>query len=102
MDNTIRIYQKNTKTLAVLVQGLSDLTNYIPFLSVKNNPGDVSTILFKSGIVSDPSSTFTITLNTIDTSLICKDYTYDITICGNGNVITIVRDKMSVMENCYI
>jgi hypothetical protein len=99
MDNHISIYQKNTKTLAVLVTGINDLSTYIPYLSVKKKATDVSTVLFKSGIVSDPSSTFTITLTTTDTSLAPLDYVYDLTIKGNGNVITIVRDKFTIMEN---
>lgn len=102
MDNALKIYQKNTKSIAVLVTGIADLTNYVPYLSVKRKVNDASTVLFKSGVVSDPSTTFTFALTTTDTSLNPLDYVYDITIVGNGNVITLVRDKFSIMENVYI
>jgi len=99
MANKIEIYQKNTRDIAVLVEGLSDLTPYVPYLSVKKRATDASTVLFKSGTVSDPSTTFLFSLTTTDTSLACQDYTYDVTIKGNGNVITVVRDKFSIQEN---
>jgi len=99
MDNHISIYQKNTKTIAILVNGISDLSPYVPYLSVKKKVTDASTVLFKSGTVSDPSTTFAFALTTTDTSLAVLDYVYDVTIVGNSNVITLVRDRFTIMEN---
>lgn len=98
MDNHIKIYQKNTKSIAVLVSGISDLTAYTPYLSVKRKATDASTVLFKAGTVTDPSTTFTFSLTSIDTSLSVQDFVYDVTITGNGNKITIVRDRFTIME----
>lgn len=101
MDNAIKIFQNNTKTLAVLVTGISDLTPYTPYLSVKKKATDASTVLLKTGTVSDPSTTFTFTLTSTDTSMAIQDYVYDVTITGNNNKITLVRDKFSILETVF-
>ncbi len=101
MDNKITVYYKNTKTIGVLVSGISDLSPYVPYLSVKKKATDASTVLFKAGTVSDPSTTFTFSLTTTDTSLAIQDYVYDICIIGNNNKITLVKDKFSVLETVF-
>ena len=109
MDNRISIYYKNTKTLAILVEGMTNLSVYTPYLTVKRKATDASAVLYKSGLLSDPSATsntFTFSLTTSDTSLNPADYVYDVTIIGdpsqgNTNVITLVRDRFTIMENVF-
>ena len=98
MDNKLQIYQKNDREIVVCVVGLADLTPYVPYLSVKYKERDPSTLLFKSGTVSDPSGTFTFSLSDTDTSLAARDYVYDVTIIGNGNKLTIAKDIFSILE----
>jgi hypothetical protein len=98
MDNHIQIYEKNTKTLAVYVQGLSDLTIYVPYLTVKRRANDNVVLLSKAGQVSDASTTYTFTLNTTDTSIIAGDYVYDVTLVGSSQTHTIVKDRFTILE----
>lgn len=101
MNNKLEIYQNNTKEIFVGVVGLSDLTPYTPYLTVKSKSSDETPILQKTGIVSDPSGTFTFSLSEIDTSLAPKDYVYDVTIIGNGNKITIAMDTFTINETVF-
>ena len=101
MNNRLEIYQNNTKEIVVAVIGLSDLTPYTPYLSVKRKATDASTILFKQGVVSDPSGTFTFSLTATDTSLAARDYVYDVVAEGNGNHITLAKDVLSILEGVY-
>lgn len=101
MNNHLEIYQKNTREIAVFVQGLQNLTPYVPYLSVKRKATDASTVLFKAGTVNDTSGTFTFSLSEVDTSLNVADYIFDVTIIGEGNKLTIVRDTLSILDTCY-
>lgn len=97
--NHIEIYQKDTQTIAVYVSGLSDLTLYDPYLTVKRKATDSSVLLSKTGLVSDPSTTYVFNLDGTDTSLNAGDYCYDIVLESStlGNH-TLIRDKFSILE----
>ena len=99
MKNHIAIYEKNTQTIAVYVSGLSDLTLYTPYLTVKKKATDSSTLLSKTGLVSDPSTTYVFNLTGVDTSIAPGDYCYDVVLESStlGNH-TVVRDKFSILE----
>jgi len=99
MNNHIEIYQKNTKNLTVYVGGIPDLNLYTPYLTVKRRTTDVSALLSKTGIVSDPSTTYVFSLTTTDTSIAVGDYVYDLTLENSTNVITIIRDKISILDS---
>lgn len=107
MDNRLSIYQGNTKTVAVLVNGLAHTDQYQPYISIKRKATDVSTLLFKAGTSMDNGTpdpctgTLTFNFTSTDTSMAPYDYVYDITVTGNSQVITLVRDKFSIMENVY-
>ena len=98
MNNHIEIYEKNTKVIAVYVCGLPDLSLFTPKLTIKRKADDVSTLLSKTGVVSDPSTTFTFTLTPADTSIINGDYCYDITLDGSSGTYTIVKDRFTVLK----
>lgn len=99
MDNKIEIFEKNTKTIAVYVCGLSDLTLYTPTLTIKRKATDASTILSKTGVVSDPSTTYVFNLTPTDTSMAPMDYCYDITLEGSAGVHTLIRDRFTIKES---
>ena len=98
MNNHIEIYQKNTKTIAVYVVGLSNLNLYTSYLTVKRKATDASALLSKTGIVSDPSTTYTFNLTTTDTSIAPGDFCYDITLDGTTGTHTVIRDRFSILE----
>ena len=99
MKNKIEIYEKNTQTIAVWVGGLSDLSLYTPYLTVKRKTSDSSTLLEKTGLVSDSQTTYVFNLTTEDTSIAPGDYWYDITICSPtlGNH-TVIKDMFSILD----
>ena len=98
MNNKIEIYEKNTRNIVVYVNGFSDLTVYTPYLTVKKKPSDTSTYISKVGIVSDPSSSYTFTLTTTDTSIAIGDYVYDITLESPTDRFTILKDVFKVLD----
>lgn len=98
MNNHIQIYEKNTENIMCYVSGISDVSGYIPYLSVKYKTSDASTVLFKEGTVSDASGTFTFALTAVDTSLAPYDYVYDITIEKSPVVITVIKDRFSILD----
>lgn len=101
--NHIEIYQQNTQVIAVWVGGLSDLTLYTPYLTVKKKATDSSTLLSKTGLVSDASTTYTFDLSGTDTSIAPGDYCYDITLESDTlGKHTIIKDKFSILESVRI
>jgi len=99
MQNHIEIFEKNTQTIACWVGGLSNLTLYTPFLTVKKKATDSSTILSKTGVVSDPSTTYVFNLTPVDTSILPGDYCFDVTLEGSSGVHTVIRDKFTILES---
>jgi hypothetical protein len=99
MQNVIEIFEKNTQTLAVHVGGLEDLSLYTPYLTVKRKKNDLEPILEKTGLVSDPSTTYVFNLTTEDTSIAAGDYIYDIVLISPtlGNH-TIIRDRFTILD----
>lgn len=99
MKNKIELFEKNTQTIAVYVSGLSDLSLYTPHLTVKRKASDSSTLLEKTGIVSDPSTTYVFNLTASDTSILPGDYCYDVVLQSEtlGNH-TVVKDTFSVLD----
>jgi len=99
MNNLIELYQQDTQTIAVYVGGISDLTLYDSWLTVKNKTTDTSTYLQKSGVVSDPSTTIVFNLTGVDTSLKTGDYVYDIVLESSTlGYHTIVKDRFSILD----
>jgi len=99
MNNLIELYQQDTQTIAVYVGGISDLTLYDSWLTVKNKTTDTSTYLQKSGVVSDPSTTIVFNLTGVDTSLKAGDYVYDIVLESSTlGYHTIVKDRFSILD----
>ena len=101
MNNHLEIFQKNDREIVVGVVGLSDLSPYTSYLSVKKKTTDPSTLLFKAGVTDPSTLTFVFSLTSTDTSLNVADYAYDVTIVGNGKTLTIARDILSILDNCY-
>lgn len=101
MNNHIEIYQRNSKELAVYVSGLSDLSYYVPYITVKRKSSDTSALISKTGTVTDPSTTYTFSLTTTDTSLAASDYVYEITLenSTNNTIVTIVRDRFTILDS---
>ena len=99
MKNKIEVYEKNTQTIAVYVSGLSDLSLYTPYLTVKRKASDSSTLLESTGVVSDPSTTYVFNLSTTDTSIAPGDYCYDVVLCSStlGNH-TVVKDTFNILD----
>ena len=102
MNNHLEIYQKNDRDIVVGVVGLNDLSPYTSYLSVKKKTTDASTLLFKAGVTDPSTTTFVFSLTSTDTSLAVADYPYDVTIVGNGKTLTIARDILSILDNCYM
>jgi hypothetical protein len=97
LNNKIEVYQQNTREISCLVIGVSDITGWIPYLTVKKNTsGDI--ILSKTGVVSDASGTSLFSLTSTDTSILAGDYVYDVVI-ENGEIkYTVVKDRFSVLD----
>jgi len=99
MKNKIELYQQDTQTIAVYVGGLSDLSLYDSYLTVKKKATDSSIYLQKTGVVSDPSTTIAFNLTGTDTSLNAGDYVYDIVLESSTlGYHTIVKDRFSILE----
>jgi hypothetical protein len=97
MDNKIKLFEKNSRNIVVYVNGFSDLTVYTPYLTVKKKPSDASTLIAKTGLVSDPSSSYIFSLTPADTSLALGDYCYDITLENGTDRYTLLKDKFSIL-----
>ena len=97
-NNKIEIYQRNTMDIGCAVTGVSDVSGYIPYLTVKSKSSDASTKLLKIGTVSDPSGTLLFSLTTLDSSIASGDYVYDVTIENGTTIYTIVRDRFTVLD----
>ena len=99
MDDKIKIFEKNSRNIVVYVNGFSDLTVYTPYLTVKKKPSDTSTLIAKTGLVSDPSSSYIFTLTPVDTSLAIGDYVYDITLESGTDRFTILKDRLTILDS---
>ena len=97
-NNKIEVYQNNTKTIACYIYGGLNLSTYTPYLTVKRKATDTTTILEKTGLVTDPSTTVTFDLTSVDTSIAFGDYVYDITIEDGTNVHTVVKDVFTILD----
>ena len=96
--NKLEVYQNNTKTIACYIYGGLNLSTYTPYLTVKRKATDATTILEKTGLVTDPSTTVTFDLAPADTSIAAGDYVYDITISDGTNIHTVVKDTFTILE----
>jgi hypothetical protein len=98
LNNKLTIDQHNTRSIGCVVIGVSDISGYIPYLTVKKNNADSSTILSIVGTVTDASGTMLFNLSSTDTSLGAGDYVYDVVIEKSGEIHTVVKDKFVVVE----
>ena len=99
VTNKIEVFQNNSKTIACYIYGGLNLSTYTPYLTVKRKATDTTTILEKTGLVTDPSTTVTFDLAPADTSIAAGDYVYDITISDGTNIHTVVKDIFSILES---
>ena len=97
MSNVIEIYQSNSKRISVTVSGLSDITGYNSYLSVKNKESDASTVILSGGIIQDPCSLI-FDLTPTDTSLAVGDYLYDINLELDNSTYTIQKNVFSILD----
>jgi hypothetical protein len=98
MQNHIKIYKGNSANLMIWVGGLSDLTLYTCYLTVKDKATDPSALISRIGIVSDPSSTYVVPILTTDTSLNPDDYCYDVRLDSSTATHTIIKDIFTIMQ----
>jgi hypothetical protein len=99
MKNHIELFEKNTQTIACYIVGICDLTLYNSYLTVKRKANDPSTLISKTGIVSDPSTTIVFNLTNVDTSIAVGDYCYDITLDSSTlGTHTIIKDTFSILS----
>jgi hypothetical protein len=95
--NKIEIYQRNTCTKYLQVEGLN-LTGYDTYLTVKNNTTDTSYLLDVSLSVVD-SSTILINIASNDVSSLSRgEYIYDITAVKDNSIYTITKDIFTVLD----
>lgn len=104
MSNVLSIYKNNSKTVIVDVTDLDgsvfNCTGYTPVFSVKKKPDDVSFIINLNGSLSGTtSSTLVFPLSTINTDLDEGEYWYDVTLTKSGEAITVVYDKLKILQN---
>lgn len=95
MENIIRAYQNNTLPFHCISPIIT--TGYTPFLTVKKNITDTSTLISKTGTITD-SSTLFFCLSSVDTSLAAGDYIFDITLEAEASIYTIVKDVFTVLD----
>jgi hypothetical protein len=96
-NNRIEIYQNNTYTRYLQVEGL-DVTGYDVFLSAKRSLSDTSLVLDVSLAVID-ASTVLINIPSTDVSLLAPmDYVYDITASLENSIYTITKDVLTILD----
>lgn len=96
-NNKIEIYQNNTYTRYLQVEGL-DITGYDVFLSAKRNLSDVSLVLDISLAVIDASTVF-INIPSNDVSSLSRgEYIYDITAIKDNSIHTITKDVFTILD----
>lgn len=95
--NKIDIYQNNTCTKYLQVDGLS-LTGYDAYLTVKRNTSDTSYLLDVSLAVVD-ASTLLINISSTDVSTLTSgEYIYDITAIKDNSIFTITKDIFAILD----
>ena len=105
MSNQIEIYKNNSKILYVNVTNtggtMVSCTGYTPTLSVKSKVDDSGYTFSLTGTTGSTSgSTLTFNIPSGSTCLVSGQYWYDINLTdNNGDVITILFDKLKIMEN---
>ena len=92
------IYQNNTLSFDVSIYGITDVSGFIPYFTVKKKMSDVSTVISSIGIIKDPSGTARFFVPASDTSLASGDYVFDITIEKDSSIFTINKDSLSVLD----
>ena len=70
---------------------------YTPYLSVKANEADSSTVIFKAGTVQDPCTAL-FNLTTTDTSLAVGNYIYDINIELDSSAYTVRKNVFTILD----
>lgn len=95
MINKIDVYQNNTKPFTCISPITA--TGYTPYFTVKKNISDSSTLISKTGSVTDPSTLF-FCISSTDSSLAVGDYPYDITLENDASIFTIVKDIFTILE----
>jgi hypothetical protein len=96
-NNSIEIYQGNSKLIVCDVSGLIDLIGYTPTLMVKKDSFDVTSLLSKTGTTSGLEISFD--LSYTDTSINTGNYLYDITIESSTHKYTCAQDEFNVIDS---
>lgn len=92
----ITIYYHNTNTITFTVSNFN-ITGYTPYLTVKQNANDISTILSKVGTVTD-SSTAVFHISSTDSSIAPRDYIHDVTFEADSSIYTSGKDIFRVIK----
>lgn len=94
----LEIYQNNTLSFDVSIYGITDVSGFIPYFTVKRNTSDASTILSKTGLIKDPSGAARFFVPSTDTSLNPYTYVFDITIEKDSSIFTIYKDTLTIKD----
>jgi hypothetical protein len=104
MSNLLSIYKNNSKTIVVDVTdsdgSVFNCSGYTPVFSVKKKPDDISFVINLNGSLSGiTNSTLIFPISTTNTDLNEGEYWYDVTLTKSGEAITIVYDRLKILQN---
>jgi hypothetical protein len=94
----IEIYKNNTLSFDVSIYGISDVSGYIPYYTVKKNLSDTIPSLTVTGIIKDSSGTARFFLSSTDSSIVPNTYITDVTLEKDGSIFTIIKDTLEIKQ----
>ena len=105
-NNKVEIFQRNTHELFCAIYDSSD-----NLMDINGYTADLYARRYGDETIGDPDISVSGTLvdasngavlfpfSTTDTSVAVDDYTYEVIITGSGNQITVLQDRLSILNS---
>jgi len=101
MSNQIKVYRKNTEEITCTVNGLSSLSGYTGYLTVKDEAGGTEQFSINTGTSDGSITNLTITfkVSPANNDIVAGTYYYDIVVSDGTDNYTVSQGKYVVLES---
>jgi hypothetical protein len=97
MENSIQVYQNNSKTVVCNVTGLASLTGYTAVMTVKTAITATGTTFTSTGTTNGLTIKFELT--PANTNIAPNTYWYDIVVTNGSKNYTVVQSVLTVLDS---
>jgi hypothetical protein len=97
MENTIQIYQNNSKTILCTVTGIASLAGYTAVLTAKQKITDTIPVFTSTGTTDGLNITFELAPS--QTNLTPNSYHYDVVLSDGLHNYSIVQSIITILDS---